>query len=55
MIDKVGEKMISTSKIRNNYGGIQLFIIQYVIAILDFSLLLLVKLLLLILFAYFFE
>ena len=45
----VGENIIATTKIRNNYGAIQSFI--FAIAILVFSLLLLVKLSLLILFA----
>ena len=48
----VGENIIATTKIGNNYGAIQSFIFPNIaIEILDFSLLLLVKLSLLILFA----
>ena len=50
----VGENIIATTKIRNNYGAIRSFKISNIaIAILDFSLLLLVKLSLIILFASF--
>ena len=48
----VGENIITTTKIRNNYGAIQSFQFSILrIAKLDFSLLPLVKLSLLILFA----
>ena len=46
----VGENIIGAPKLRNNYGAIQLLIFHE-IAIFDFSLLLLVKVSLLILFA----
>ena len=46
-----GENINATTKIRNNYGAIQSF--KFTIAILDFSLLLLVKLSLLIIFTSF--
>ena len=49
----VGENIIATTKIRNNYGVIQTFKFPIVIAILDFSLLLLVKSSLLILYTSF--
>ena len=50
----VSENIIATTKIRNNYDDIQSFIFPNIaIVILDFSLLLLVKLSLLILFAFF--
>ena len=53
--DTVGENIIATTKIRNNYGDMHRIInfSNIAIAILDFSLLLLVKLSLLILFASF--
>ena len=46
----VVDNIIATTKIRNNYGAIQSFIVPILRQILDFSLLLLVKLSLLILF-----
>ena len=54
LISTVGENIIATTKIRNNYGAIKsLIFFKFAIAILDFSLLLLVKLSLLILFVSF--
>ena len=51
----VGENIIATTKIQNNYGAIKSLIFPNIaIAILDFSLLLIVKFSLLILFASFF-
>ena len=49
----VGDNIIATTKIRNNYGALIINFSNIAIAILDFSLLLLVKLSLFILFASF--
>ena len=49
----VGENIIATTKIRNNYGAIQSFISQFCDSSIGLSLLLLVKLSLLILFTSF--